>query len=141
MKAAVEGALTAKWRTQHPATEPASALLTRILAERRHRWEEDQLRKFKEAGKEPPKNWKAKYQEPIAPETTDLPALPARWCWATLDQLSSMVTRGSRGGADYYSDGGPMFVRSQDIRTDRLDLTAVAHVAPPTSSEGLRHWG
>ena len=134
----MEGALTAKWRTQHPATEPASALLTRILAERRHRWEEDQLRKFKEAGKEPPKNWKAKYQEPIAPETTDLPALPARWCWATLDQLSSMVTRGSRGGADYYSDGGPMFVRSQDIRTDRLDLTAVAHVAPPTSSEGLR---
>lgn len=63
LKAAVEGALTAEWRAQHPATEPASALLTRILAERRRRWEEAQLKKFKEAGKAPPKDWKAKYKD------------------------------------------------------------------------------
>ena len=43
LKAAVEGALTAEWRKQHPQTEPASELLKRILAERRRRWEEDQL--------------------------------------------------------------------------------------------------
>jgi type I restriction enzyme S subunit len=88
LKAAVEGALTADWRKKHREVEPASALLARILAERRRRWEQDQLRKFKQAGKEPPKDWKAKYKEPVAPDTTTLLPLPEGWCWATLDQLA-----------------------------------------------------
>ncbi|MBM4263544.1 MAG: type I restriction endonuclease subunit S [Deltaproteobacteria bacterium] len=86
LKAAVEGELTAEWRDQHPGTEPASELLTRILAERRRRWEEAQLQKFKDAGKEPPKDWKAKYKEPVAPVTTNLPKLPERWCWSSLGE-------------------------------------------------------
>lgn len=56
LKAAVEGALTAEWRTRHPQVEPASKLLERILTERRHQWEADQLAKFAAAGKQPPKN-------------------------------------------------------------------------------------
>lgn len=87
LKAAVEGALTAEWRAQHPDAEPASELLQRILVERRRRWEAAQLKKFKEAGKPPPKNWKAKYKEPVTPDTSDLPVLPDGWCWASLDQL------------------------------------------------------
>jgi type I restriction enzyme S subunit len=87
LKAAVEGALTVEWRKDHPHTEPAPELLKRILAERRRRWEEEQLRKFKEKGREPPKNWKAKYKEPVAPDTTDLPPLPEGWCWASGAQL------------------------------------------------------
>ena len=87
LKAAVEGALTAEWRAQHRAMEPASALLTRILAERRRRREETQLQKFKDAGKEPPKNWKAKYQESGATDSAKLPVLPEGWCWATVDHL------------------------------------------------------
>ena len=82
LKAAVEGALTAEWREQHPHTEPATDLLPRILVERRRRWEEEQLRKFKDKGQEPPKNWKVKYKEPVAPDMTDLPPLPKGWCWA-----------------------------------------------------------
>jgi len=50
-KAAVEGALTAGWRVQHPHVEPASELLKRILAERRRHWEEQQLAKFKAKGR------------------------------------------------------------------------------------------
>ncbi len=99
LKAAVEGALTAEWRQQHPATEPATVLLTRILAERRRRWEADQLRKFQEAGKEPPKHWKSKYQEPVTPDTTNLPPLPDGWCWVSLDQLAEIaggVTKGQK---------------------------------------------
>jgi len=83
LKAAVEGSLTAEWREKHPPTEPATALLTRILAERRRRWEETQVRKFKDAGKEPHKDWKAKYKEPVAPDITNLPNLPEGWCWGT----------------------------------------------------------
>ena len=80
LKAAVEGALTAEWRQQNPQTEPAEELLKRILIARRRRWEEGQLRKFEEKGKSPPKNWKAKYKEPVSPDTANLPALPAGWC-------------------------------------------------------------
>ena len=87
LKAAVEGALTADWRESHPDVEPASELLKRILVERRRRWEEGQLRKFEEKGKTLPKNWKAKYKEPVAPDTTSLPPLPVEWCWATFDQI------------------------------------------------------
>ena len=89
LKAAVEGMLTADWRKQHPDAEPASELLKRVLAERRRRWEEDQLRKFEEKGKAPPKNWKAKYKEPVAPDTAGLPPLPEGWCWATFAEIAS----------------------------------------------------
>ena len=58
LKAAVEGKLTEDWRAQHPDTEPASVLLDRILTERRRQWEKDQLAKFAEAGRQPPK-WMA----------------------------------------------------------------------------------
>ena len=90
LKAAVEGALTADWRAQHPRTEPASDLLERILVERRRRWEEGQLSSFEEKGRAPPRNWKAKYKEPVAPETAGLPALPDGWCWAGFDQIGGI---------------------------------------------------
>ena len=90
LKAAVEGTLTVDWRAQHPQTEPASELLERILVERRRRWEEGQLRSFEEKGRAPPRNWKAKYKEPVAPETTGLPALPDGWCWAGFDQIGGI---------------------------------------------------
>ena len=138
LKAAVEGALTTEWRAQHPRTEPATELLKRILAERRCLWEEEQLARFTTKGQEPPKDWKAKYKEPVSPTPTDLLALPEGWCWASLDQLSSLVTSGSRGWKEYYSDQGAIFIRSQDIRTDRLEIDGVAHVCPPSNSEGTR---
>src|SRR5205085_12558580 len=56
LRAAVDGTLTAQWRQKHPNTEPASELLRGILAERRSRWEDEQLCRFKEKGTQPPKN-------------------------------------------------------------------------------------
>jgi len=68
--------------------EPAAVLLTRILAERRRRWEEAELAKMTAKGKAPRDDkWKAKYVEPVAPDTSGLPELPEGWCWATLDAL------------------------------------------------------
>lgn len=88
LKAAVEGALTAEWRAKHPPAETGAQLLQRILAERRARWEAKQLAKFKEQGKAPPQGWQKKYPEPVAPDSTGLPALPQGWVWASVDQLS-----------------------------------------------------
>lgn len=94
LKAAVEGRLVpieaelakAEGRTY----EPASELLARILEERRARWEAAELASMKAKGK-PPKDdkWKAKYQEPAAPDTQGLPALPEGWCWASPAQVFS----------------------------------------------------
>lgn len=119
LKAAVEGALTAEWRKQHPDPEPASVLLTRILAERRRRWEEAQLTKFKEAGKPPPKNWKAKYKEPVPPDTTGLPPLPRGWCWATVEQLSQVSSGQTPAGMPTESehDGKVAWYRVSDMNT------------------------
>lgn len=91
LKAAVEGALTAEWRERNPPTETGAQLLQRILTERRARWEARQLAKFQEQGKTPPKDWQKKYPEPVQPDTSDLPALPQGWVWASVDQLAFVV--------------------------------------------------
>jgi type I restriction enzyme S subunit len=105
LKAAVEGKLTEEWRARHPATEPASALLARILKERRQKWEADQLAKFAAANKEPPKNWREKYVEPTPTDTTGLPVLPDGWCWATIQQLAFVDVGFAFKSAEYTKEG------------------------------------
>lgn len=139
LKAAAEGALTTDWRAANgKPRETGAELLQRILSERRARWEQKQLAKFAEQGKTPPGGWSSKYPEPVAPDLTGLPSLPAAWTWATLDQLSEFVTSGSRGWADYYANSGAAFIRSQNINRDLLDLSEIAYVDPPRNSEGAR---
>jgi type I restriction enzyme S subunit len=94
LKAAVEGKLTEEWRAKHPAEETASALLERILKERRQKWEADQLAKFAAAGKQPPKNWRDKYVEPSPPDTSGLHKPPEGWCWVALGQLLHRIEGG-----------------------------------------------
>ncbi len=138
LKAAVEGTLTAEWRKQNTPAETGAQLLERILTERRARWEAEQLAKFAAQGKQPPKDWQKKYPEPVKPDTASLPELPKGWVWASVDQLSELITSGSRGWANYYSDAGATFIRSQNINKDWLDLSEIAFVNPPKSSEGIR---
>lgn len=124
LKAAVEGALTVEWRKEHPQAEPASELLKRILVERRRRWEEEQLRKFKEKGREPPKNWKAKYKEPVAPDTTGLPPLPEGWCWATVEQLATVTSGQTPPGmpATSAQGEGVLWFRVADMNASGNDV-------------------
>lgn len=131
LKSAVEGKLTADWRSQHPQTEPASALLQRILKERRAKWEADQLAKFAAAGKTPPKDWQQKYVEPTPPDTTGLPELPEGWAVASVDQVSTIITSGSRDWTQYYGTGTGTFIMAQNVRPGRLDLSYRQPVSPP----------
>ncbi len=133
LKAAVEGSLTANWREQHPDVEPASELLHRILAERRRRWEEDQLTKFKAAGKEPSRNWKEKYPAPVPPEPVGLPVLPRGWAVASMDSVTSRITSGSRDWQKYYGRGSGTFIMAQNVRPGRLDMSFRQQVDPPAS--------
>lgn len=107
LKAAVEGKLTAEWRvdaasrrvaseeTRQDAAstyEPASKLLDRILKERRRKWEEAQLAKYAAAGKEPPKGWREKYQEPPLSIGQEGQALPVNWILVCVDHLLTEPT-------------------------------------------------
>lgn len=103
LKAAVDGSLTAEWRKSNPPTETGAQLLERILKERRARWEEKQLTKFKEQGKTPPKDWQKKYPEPVLPNTTDLSALPTSWAWASVDQSTAESLIGLDRGQEQQS--------------------------------------
>ncbi|MCS2609661.1 restriction endonuclease subunit S [Halomonas dongshanensis] len=71
LKAAVTGQLTAEWRAENAGRlEPGRDLLERILQARRENWQ-----------------GRGKYKEPVAPDTSDLPELPERWVWASVDQI------------------------------------------------------
>ena len=133
LKAAVEGRLTERWRRENPPEETGEELLGRILAERRRRWEEEQLAKFEANGKKPPKNWKAKYKEPVEPDASKLPELPDGWCWATVDQVSESVQYGSstRTSSDH---GGVPVLRMGNIHEGKLSLDSLKYL-PPDHSE------
>ncbi len=113
LKAAVEGALTAKWRAERAqrdeTTESGAQHLARILIERRKRWEVKQLTKYKEQGKTPLKDWRDKYSEPVTPIISELPSLPKNWVWTTME---SLIDEGPQNGlylpSDRYGRGCPI---------------------------------
>jgi type I restriction enzyme S subunit len=125
LKAAVEGALTADWRAQHPPTETGAQLLQRILTERRARWETKQLARFKEQGKTPPKDWQKKYPEPVQPDTTDLPELPEGWVWVQICQTGDVQL--GRQRAPQFHTGSNMvpYLRVANVFEDRIDISDV----------------
>lgn len=130
LKAAVEGRLVPTEaqlaRAEGRDYEPASVLLERILAERRLRWEAAELAKMQAKGKAPKDDqWKAKYPEPVAPETSELPELPEGWCWASVDQLGEVS-----GGITQNAKRGQLalqvpFLRVANVYADELRLDDV----------------
>ena len=130
LKAAVEGALTAEWRTQHQPLETGAQLLQRILQERRARWEARQLAKFAEQGKTPPKDWQKKYPEPVQPDTTDLPELPQGWVWASLDQLALDSSYGTSVKCGYESQGASV-LRIPNVIARKLVLDDLKFASQP----------
>ena len=118
LKAAFEGKLTEAWRVEHQdEIEPASILLERILKERREKWEAEQLEQMKAKGKmSKDDKWKAKYKEPIAPDTSNLPELPEGWTWATVGSIG-LVASGQtpKGLNDLNLDGEIPFYKISDM--------------------------
>lgn len=122
LKAAVEGRLVpteaALAKQEQRDYEPASVLLDRILGERRRRWEEAELARLTKAGK-PPKDdkWKAKYEQPAAPDPSKLPPLPEGWCWATWSQIG-FSQNGRPFPSSEYRDNGVRLLRPGNLFDD-----------------------
>jgi type I restriction enzyme S subunit len=144
LKAAVEGKLTEQWRKEHPDVEPADQLLKRILAERRAKWEAEELAKMKaKAIKPKDDSWKKKYKEPAGPDTANLPELPEGWGWATLQQIGEL-NRGKskhrpRNAPHLY--GGPYpFVQTGDIRAANRMLKSYIQTYSEAGLEQSKIW-
>jgi type I restriction enzyme, S subunit len=124
LKAACEGRLVPTEaelaRKEGRSYETGEQLLVRILKERRAKWEADQLAKMHASGK-PLKNddWKKKYKEPIAPDTTNLPMPPEGWASTTMPTLGEL-NRGKskhRPRNDPRLLGGPYpFIQTGDVK-------------------------
>lgn len=151
LKAAVEGRLVpteaSLARTEKRPFEPAEALLGRILKERRCRWEEAELARLQGIGKTPKDDkWKAKYQEPAAPNTSTLSNLPEGWLWASPGQLSSAdpysLGIGPFGSnlkvSDYTAEGAPLvFVRN--IRAETFEDHDAQYISAKKATELRPH--
>jgi type I restriction enzyme S subunit len=141
LKAAVEGYLVPTEaelaRREGRSYEPASELLKRILAERKARWIEVAAEKARAKAEEKVRKadqpWTAEdnaatlekerakaarqYQEPPAPDTSDLPALPEGWEWCSLGTIASIRGGYAFRSADYTDDpAGVPLVRQSDLR-------------------------
>lgn len=129
LAAAFRGDLTADWRAQNPDVEPAEALLKRIRAERRRRWEEAELEKMRAKGKVPGDDrWKARYVEPEGVDAEGLPDLPLGWVWATVGEVSEIEggiqkQPSRRTGRDSFP-----FLRVANVFWGRLDLEEVHQI-------------
>ncbi len=130
LKAAVEGRLVPTEaelaRREGRSYETAHELLQRILAERRARWEADQLAKIRASGK-PSKDdkWKEKYKEPEGPDANNLPSLPEGWAWATTSQIGEVQLGRQRSPKKRSKDYPTKYIRAANITEKGIDLSDV----------------
>jgi type I restriction enzyme S subunit len=88
-------------------------------------------------GDEPAEGLKSK--KPVRTTEGDVPFnVPSSWVWKPLGELTSLITSGSRGWKEFYAESGATFIRSQDIKFDRLEYDQRAFVSLPERTEGLR---
>ena len=149
LKKAFEGELTKEWREQQTDLPTAAELLEQIKVERQ-KHHERQIEDWKLAleeweengkkGKKPTKPQKHKLVEELTNiELKELTTLPVGWKWIKNNDLMYYITSGSRDWKKFYSDTeGTYFVRTQDIKTNRLDLSSAAFVDLPKHVEGKR---
>lgn len=135
LKAACEGRLVPTEaelaQVEGRAYEPAAALLERILAERRAKWQASHPGK--------------KYKEPAGPDVSGLPELPEGWCWATVEQLAAAepnsITDGPFGSnlkTEHYTGDGPRVIRLQNIGDGQF-IDEYAHISHSHFEKLLRH--
>ncbi len=118
---AFRGELTGEWRKENQPTQNADNLLKYISEKKKSSDIKINTNDLKEVNHK-------EYPYP----------LPEGWSWVKLGELAYYVTSGSRGWSKYYSEDGSLFIRTQDINTNKLVLNHVAHMNLPEKVEGKR---
>lgn len=121
-----------------PNDEPASVLLERIRAERRRKWEEHTgssavaLRTpgGSATAARTRKGKNAKYVEPEPPDTSELPEVPERWCWASIGDVIDLLQYGTSVKADANAESGVPVLRMGNIQEGQLDFGNLKYIDP-----------
>lgn len=86
---------------------------------------------MREKGKEPKDDrWKAKYKEPVAPETEGLHRLPEGWVWASMDQVTARSEYGTSKKCSY-SSANMAVLRIPNIVEGKVDTSDLKFVVDP----------
>jgi len=82
----------------------------------------------------------ARTEAPQLYKESPLGWIPKEWEVKPLSDLSQLITSGSRGWAEYYSDSGPLFLRISNLTREHINFRweEVTRVRLPKSSEGQR---
>ena len=135
LKSACEGTLVPTEaelaRAEGRDYEPAEALVERILAERRARWESQEKRR-------------GKYKEPVSPDSSDLPELPEGWVWSSLGQCFGVFVGATpRRARKEYWNGEIAWVSSSEVSFSRINETreSITHEGIKNSSTDLHPKG
>ncbi|NBC40699.1 restriction endonuclease subunit S [Corallococcus exiguus] len=142
LAAAFRGDLTRDWRKMNPDVEPASKFLERIRTERRHRWEEAELKRMRAKGKVPKDDqWKTKYEDPVQIDESGLHELPSGWAWASIEEVCPLAAPVVYGiilpGDDV--QGGVPYIRPVDMNSDgTIDFTSMKRTSPSIAAQYQR---
>jgi type I restriction enzyme S subunit len=99
--------------------ESGEELLQRILAERRAKW-----------------NRRGKYKEPVAPDVSGLPELPAGWTWATVEQVSSIIVDCPHSTPTFVEEGYAC-IDTTCIKPGRVIREKLRYVSEATFSQRI----
>ncbi|MHB1702440.1 MAG: restriction endonuclease subunit S, partial [Acidobacteriaceae bacterium] len=112
LKAAITGRLTADWRAENAhRLEHGRDALARILQTRRDSWQ-----------------GRGKFQEPVGPDTTDLPELPEGWVWASVQQLAEVIGGLTKNSKRQDLPLRKPMVRVANVYQNRLELSDIHKV-------------
>lgn len=83
---------------------------------------------------------KLKKEKELSPITEEeIPfKIPQHWTWCRLGEIAKYVTSGSREWSKFYSTDGAYFIRSGEIKTNRLIIEDAVKVNLPLKIEGKR---
>ena len=119
LKAAVEGKLTEEWRKAHPDGEPAEKLLRRI-EEKRHN-----------------NNRRSKGVQDY--DLLNLPKLPGTWIWASIDQISNLITDGDHNPPKRTMNGIP-HLTAKNIKNWRISEDGCTYISEADFEIGRKRY-
>jgi type I restriction enzyme S subunit len=127
LSAAVSGKLTEEWREKHDHSQ--KIFKTKILEARRQAWEEAELARLVASKKATTNNkWRNKYKHPdsVLPESCF--AIPIRWEWSNLGELSWSVKDGPHYSPKYSESGIP-FISGGNISPRGIDFSNCKYIS------------
>jgi type I restriction enzyme S subunit len=116
LAAACSGRITADWREHNEIRRLSDEWRRHLLDQRK---------------KQLSSNGEKKYKQPVPPDSQYLEDLPDSWATLSLDELTTLITSGSRDWSKYYGSGTGTFIMAQNVRPGFLDMSFRQPVDPP----------